>query len=850
MAITGKLIADFESFYGAVQKAEVSLRGFEGGAGKVETSLNKMANSLSGTRLIQDATIMSEAVERVGGVSKLTESELARVSAQAKEAAAKLTAMGQDVPPGIQKIAAAAKGAGSSLDSMKGFATAAAGAFGVAFSVDKVVAFGKHVFDTAGQIHDLASQLGISTDAVQGFKFAAEQSGSTLDAVGTAITKMNDKLAEGDKGTVKALQDAGLQFSAIRNMKPEDAFLAITDAVKQIEDPMTQTDVALQLFGKSAAQLLPAIKEGFRGVADEAPKMSEATIKSLEEAGDAWERLANKVTILSGNIIAAVMDTTTQATKSWTDFVMFADNAIKFGVGTAAAMAQQQAEISRGGQKAKDVYFGTAGAVTKTKEELDAAAAAAKRWADALDASFRKFSGKDLAEQAKILDITFRRMSESGLLTADRVKAIAEEAAKLSEQGAVLSPRLWEIVRASGALDIEIAKGAKGIEDFTTSVQLAIPAAVQIQQAIDALKVTWGDWGAISNVGFKAETGFGPAIKQIEQDAADAKKRIDALAQAFAQLAQIAGGSLGEIVRGFGTLIASADTAKKSIDSIKGGFSKGGFSGILEMTTGILGLASAAISAGKAIAGLFNRDKGRDVVEDFAQSMGGFDALHRKLGELGAEGEKLWVALTQGVGRNNPDQARAAVEAVTKALEDQKTKSADAANAAAKAAEELTQAHQDALDAITDKYAATIDKLDSEWKSLHDSVSREAEEAVMGVVETQQRERLKQIEAEKAAQEAMRDAEIAAKQQAFDEWLAAGEKTYTDLQRIFGQGITIPYRFQQEGSGPNGGSATYTPSAGSRSGGVTVTVPMYLDGREFARNQAQYLPGVLTGAGR
>lgn len=109
MPITGKFQADFEAFYDAVQKAEVSLKGFESGAGKVETSLNKMVDSFSGRKLIQDATLMVEAVDRIGGVSKLTESELAKVAATAGEAAAKLRAMGADVPAGIQKIVDAMK---------------------------------------------------------------------------------------------------------------------------------------------------------------------------------------------------------------------------------------------------------------------------------------------------------------------------------------------------------------------------------------------------------------------------------------------------------------------------------------------------------------------------------------------------------------------------------------------------------------------------------------------------------------------------------------------------------------------------------------------------------------------
>ena len=105
MAITATFKADFSSFATAVDKAQAQLRSFETGASKVEKSLSRMTDSFSGRRVIQDATLTAKAIEEIGGVSKLTESELKRVGSQAQEAMAKLKALGMEVPPGIQKIA-------------------------------------------------------------------------------------------------------------------------------------------------------------------------------------------------------------------------------------------------------------------------------------------------------------------------------------------------------------------------------------------------------------------------------------------------------------------------------------------------------------------------------------------------------------------------------------------------------------------------------------------------------------------------------------------------------------------------------------------------------------------------
>jgi predicted transcriptional regulator len=80
---------------------------------------------------------------------------------------------------------------------------------------------------------------------------------------------------------------------------------------------------------------------------------------------------------------------------------------------------------------------------------------------------------------------------------------------------------------------------------------------------------------------------------------------------------------------------------------------------------------AAASGAVKLITGIwtsFFGTAGRDLVKEFAASMGGFDALHVKLQTLGAAGEALWIKLTQGVGRNNPAEAKAAIEAINAAL--------------------------------------------------------------------------------------------------------------------------------------------------------------------------------------
>src|SRR5262252_4073842 len=115
---TAKFIGDFSSFSTAVDQANVALTSFGQGAADVEVKLKRMADSVSGRVMIQQATLMAEAVYAVGDASTLTEKQLQSLGARAQEAVAKMQKLGLDVPDNLQKLADAAKAAETETDSL------------------------------------------------------------------------------------------------------------------------------------------------------------------------------------------------------------------------------------------------------------------------------------------------------------------------------------------------------------------------------------------------------------------------------------------------------------------------------------------------------------------------------------------------------------------------------------------------------------------------------------------------------------------------------------------------------------------------------------------------------------
>lgn len=271
-----------------------------------QARINSLIRDFAGNKDIARALEYATAVEKIGGANKLTEQRQAETNRAVQKGLDTYRALGIEAPKSLTDLANATKQAHKPIDDLVSKAKSLAGVFGVTLGVGALIGFAKSTLDAADQIGDLALKMGVSTDAAQRFGYAARQSGANIDDVSQAIVKMNDNLGTGDKSTVAALDAAGLRFERIRNMKPEDAFREIADAIGRVPDPMTQARIAMDLFGKAGATLLPMIRENSLAVADGAEIMSEDTIKALKDAKQAWENFFGWLTVESGNVIADI----------------------------------------------------------------------------------------------------------------------------------------------------------------------------------------------------------------------------------------------------------------------------------------------------------------------------------------------------------------------------------------------------------------------------------------------------------------------------------------------------------------------------------------------------------------
>ncbi len=611
----------------------------------------------------------------------------------------------------------------------------AAGLVGVTLGVSAVVGFAKAVFDAADDIGDMAEQFDLSIEAVQRFKFAAEQSGATMDTVGNAIKFMSRALGEGDTGLRAALADVGLSFTTIRAMRPEDAFRAMAEAVRAIQDPMEQARVGTLLFGKAWSDLAPTIKAGVDDVGKAAHVMSDETVGSLKSAKDAWGTVSNAVITFTGTVLAEGM-------KQLNIFQRVRDSYAELqatlGVSFSApeAMKAPATPSLFKGQKPQDV--GLKGAelddVTSSLNEqrvaLDAAATKANAHATAIRNLRDELTGKGTIRAALDMVSALKGVSLVQIDAAgntDRVnKAMRDGIDVFTKQGQVAPQAMRDLYGATVQLPPVMKGIAAGVGNIGEEIDLVIPKTDAVGRALEYVA------GIPVGVKIGAQIALVPPKLQIATDG------LGMVSRALSDLGIVAGGTFGAVTRGLSTVVSAFDSAMKAGKALNDGLKAIGDGAVVAGLTGVAGalasIAAAGVQVGKGLAPLLSlrhgklgellgtNAMGRSMVEDFAEMMGGFDALHEKLLLLGDAGEALWIKLTQGVGRANTKQAQEAIDEVTKALEEQEAQQAKTGSAteeqAAATIETASQAEA-ALEGLGVRLKTNAD----EWHAWGDTVT-------------------------------------------------------------------------------------------------------------------------------
>ena len=154
------------------------------------------------------------------------------------------------------------------------------GALGAAFGVLGGVAAGaisvsalKGAVDMLDTLDDLSEKTGIATESLAALRYAGEVVGTPIEALATGVRKLSLNMAAaagGGKEQAAAFQAIGVAFKNLDgSLRGSDAVLGdIASKFASFRDGPEKAALAVELFGKSGADLIPLLNKGAAGIAD------------------------------------------------------------------------------------------------------------------------------------------------------------------------------------------------------------------------------------------------------------------------------------------------------------------------------------------------------------------------------------------------------------------------------------------------------------------------------------------------------------------------------------------------------------------------------------------------------
>lgn len=193
----------------------------------------------------------------------------------------------------------------------------------------------KNTADEMDKIGHAANRLGVTTEALSGLGYAAEISESSVDGLVKGLTFLEKNLGSGKADS--SLARLGLDVASLKAMSADQAFLQIAMAMEKLPTAADKTSVAMALFGKSGADLMPFLSEGPAKIAEltaEAAKLGlvfgDSAASGVDAMNDSLTRAMGAVKGLGRELVTSLGPAVESTANGLTDMIV-ADRRAIFG---------------------------------------------------------------------------------------------------------------------------------------------------------------------------------------------------------------------------------------------------------------------------------------------------------------------------------------------------------------------------------------------------------------------------------------------------------------------------------------------------------------------------------------
>jgi len=154
--------------------------------------------------------------------------------------------------------------------------------------------------ELGSEMQELSNKTGIAVENLYGLRMAFKDSGVEAEKIGPAVAKMQKNLAASVNGggSASVLHALGLDARTLANESPDKAFEQIGASIHKLGNPTEQAAVAMQIFGKSGAELLAVFNSpSFQnaGNVSNTAKLLGENAASFKEANEALSHVGQKI---------------------------------------------------------------------------------------------------------------------------------------------------------------------------------------------------------------------------------------------------------------------------------------------------------------------------------------------------------------------------------------------------------------------------------------------------------------------------------------------------------------------------------------------------------------------------
>jgi hypothetical protein len=158
----------------------------------------------------------------------------------------------------------------------------------------------KSAINTADNMSKTAQKIGISTEALSTLSYAADISGTSMETLQKGLQKLSKGVLDasmgmGDARDALAALDIEIADSNGNLKNSEQILKEVADKFVSLNDGTAKTAVAMKLFGRSGAELIPMLNQGSIGINALQDAARELGIEIDTKTGQAAERFNDQL---------------------------------------------------------------------------------------------------------------------------------------------------------------------------------------------------------------------------------------------------------------------------------------------------------------------------------------------------------------------------------------------------------------------------------------------------------------------------------------------------------------------------------------------------------------------------